>query len=313
VTAVEVEDLRRTYRRRKGEPVEALGGISLTVPDGEVHGLLGPNGAGKTTLCKILATVLLPSSGTARVCGHDVVTETARVRRLTGIVFGGEKGLYQRLTPRQNLKYWAALYRLPRREGIRRTKELLSMVGLDERADDPVETFSRGMKQRLHLARGLLADPRLVILDEPTTGMDPVAARDSRSLIGRLKDEGRTVLITTHDMNEAEAVCDRVSLIADGRLIATESPRTIGKWITRYEWIEAEQVPAELQAALADMPGVISIIRLREGLTRIEADGAAPQVLRLLVDAGVSRVRSAPPSLEDVYLHIIGDRGMAVR
>ncbi|MEU5464750.1 ATP-binding cassette domain-containing protein [Streptomyces althioticus] len=313
MAAVEADELHRVFPRRKGEPVEALGGVSLSVPRGEVHGLLGPNGAGKTTLCKILATVLLPTSGTARVCGHDVVADTARVRRLTGIVFGGEKGLYQRLTPRQNLTYWAALYRLPRQEAARRTERLLRMTGLEERADDPVETFSRGMKQRLHLARGLLADPQLVILDEPTTGMDPVGARAFRDLIGQLKEEGRTVLITTHDMSEAEAVCDRVSLISDGRLIATEDPRTIGGWITRYEWIEAEGVPGGLLESLARMPGVIAVSAVREGVTRIESEGVAREVLRLLVDAGVTRVRSAPPSLEDVYLHVIGDRGMAVR
>ena len=313
MTAVEIDGLCRNFQRKRGTPVKALDGVSLTVSEGEVHGLLGPNGAGKTTLCKILGTVLLPSSGSARVCGHDVVTHTGRVRPLTGIVFGGEKGLYQRLTPRQNLRYWAALYRLPRHEGALRADRLLAEMGLEERADDPVETFSRGMKQRLHLARGLLADPRLVILDEPTTGMDPVAARGFRDLIGRLKREGRTVLITTHDMSEAESVCDRVSLITDGRLIATENPRTIGGWITQYERIEAEDVPSELQASLTRMPGVVTVDVPREGVIRIESNGVARQVLRALVDAGVTKVRSAPPSLEDVYLKVIGDRGMAVR
>src|SRR5436189_1793843 len=170
--AVEVRDIGRVYTTRRRITVTALDGVSLSIPSGEVHGLLGPNGAGKTTLVKILSTVLLPTSGRASVCGHDVVGDTKAVRPLIGIVFGGERGLYTRLTARQNLEYWGALYRLSGREIKRRSVALLERMGLTDRADQRVEEFSRGMKQRLHLARGLMGDAKVLFLDEPTTGMD---------------------------------------------------------------------------------------------------------------------------------------------
>jgi ABC-2 type transport system ATP-binding protein len=159
--AIEVQDLSREYqtaRLGRRAITVALDGVSLSVGQGEIHGLLGPNGAGKTTLVKILSTVLLPSGGSARVSGFDVVTETDAVRRRLGIVFGGERGLYTRLTARRNLLYWGALYRLSAGQAAKRASDLLERVGLQAHADERVENFSRGMKQRLHLARGLISD-----------------------------------------------------------------------------------------------------------------------------------------------------------
>ena len=311
--AVEVRRLAREYSRRGKPPRRALDDVDLAIGQGEVHGLLGPNGAGKTTLCKILCTVLLPTSGTALVNGFDVVTKTDAVRRSIGIVFGGERGLYTRLSARQNLRYWSALYRQPKAVGYRRVEELLDRMGLGDRADEPVETFSRGMKQRLHLARGLIGDPRTLILDEPTVGMDPVAARDFRELVRELRSEGRTVLLTTHDMAEAEALCDRVSLIDSGRLLATESPRTIGQWLSKYERVRAERVPAEVVSHLRAVPGVGGVTAAGDVVTvETVAEGAAGAVLKVLVDGGVTTVSTVRPSLEEVYLHVIGERGLAV-
>jgi len=298
--------------------VTALDGVDLVVPAGEVHGLLGPNGAGKTTLCKILSTVLLPTSGHASVGGHDVVRETADVRRIIGIVFGGERGLYTRLTARQNLEFWAAMYGLRGRTLRRRVDAMLSQIGLAERADDRVEGFSRGMKQRLHLARGLIGDPQVVLLDEPTTGMDPVAAREFRTLVGELRDDGRTVLLTTHDMAEAEAVCDRVTLIDNGRLLATERPAALSSWISTYSRVDARDVPAErvpkLIGELRDIPGVTAVRAVQPSGIRVETDAAdaAPQVIRHLLDSGINSVATSTPDLEEVYLHIIGERGLRV-
>ncbi|GIJ43603.1 ABC transporter [Virgisporangium aliadipatigenens] len=313
--AIRVERLHRTFGggRRRRETV-ALDHIDLTIPAGEVHGLLGPNGAGKTTLCKILSTVLLPTGGTATVDGHDVVRETAAVRRSVGIVFGGERGLYTRLTARANLEFWAALYGLRGRGLSQRVDALLERFGLTDRAHERVEGFSRGMKQRLHLARGLVGDPRVVLLDEPTTGMDPVAAHDFRDLVRELRAEGRTVLLTTHDMAEAEAVCDRVSLVDGGRILATERPATLGTWISRYASVEARDVPPSTVDELRALPGVRAVHHVPPDRIRVEtgAEDAAPAVLRLLVDAGVGDVSTALPSLADVYLHVIGDRGMRV-
>lgn len=275
--------------------------------------MLGPNGAGKTTLCKVLSTVLLPTSGQALVYGHDVVTEAAAVRTLIGLVFGGERGLYTRLTARRNLSYWAALCRVPRRTVPGRVAELLDRVGLADWADERVETFSRGMKQRLHLARGLVGDPRLVILDEPTTGMDPVGARTFRGLVGDLRAEGRTVLLTTHDMAEAESVCDRVSLIDAGRLLRTEDPRTVGGWLSDHERVDARGVPSPVLDDLAAVPGVVRVEPLDGETIRIHTNkGAARDVLRMLIDAGVTAVSTNPPSLEEVYLNVFGSRGLRV-
>jgi ABC-2 type transport system ATP-binding protein len=312
--AVEIEEIRRVFTPRKRDPVTALDGVSLTIPVGEVHGLLGPNGAGKTTLVKILSTVLLPTEGRALVCGHDVVTETKAVRPLIGIVFGGERGLYTRLTARQNLEYWGALYRLTGAEIKARTAMLLDRVGLTERADQRVEEYSRGMQQRLHLARGLMGDARVLFLDEPTTGMDPLAAREFRILIGELKGEGRTILLTTHDMVEAETVCDRVTLIDRGRILATETPRTLGSLISRFQRIDVENAPDALLAELELIAGVSSVSLQPDGSVRIEVteEGATSLVLRRLIEAGVTSVKTSLPSLEEVYVQMIGERGLAV-
>ena len=312
--AVDVQEIRRIFTPRKREPVVALDGVSLAIPAGEVHGLLGPNGAGKTTLVKILSTVLLPSGGRAFVGGHDVVTETEAVRPLIGIVFGGERGLYTRLSARQNLEYWGALYRLSGAQIKQRSAELLERVGLTERADQRVEEFSRGMKQRLHLARGLMGDARVLFLDEPTTGMDPLAAREFRALINQLKGEGRTILLTTHDMVEAETVCDRVTLIDRGRILATETPRSLGSLISRFQRIDVEDAPREVLEAIRAIDGVSSVTTLEDGTVRIEVheEGATTLVLKELVDVGVTAVKTSLPSLEEVYVHLIGDRGLQV-
>ncbi len=278
-----------------------------------MHGLLGPNGAGKTTLVKILSTVLLPTSGSARVLGHDVVGEAAAVRPLIGIVFGGERGLYWRLTGRQNLEYWGALYKLSRAEIRVRSEQLIERVGLIERADERVETYSRGMKQRLHLARGLIGDAKVLFLDEPTTGMDPLAAREFRTLIAELRGEGRTILLATHDMAEAEALCDRVTLIDRGAILATESPRTLGRVISRFQRIDVEGAGDALLARIAALPGVSSVNPADAGV-RIEVaeEGVTSDVLKLLVESGVTSVRTSLPNLEEVYVQLIGDRGLQV-
>jgi ABC-2 type transport system ATP-binding protein len=318
---IEVISLRRDFAagkglRKRGPVVTALHDLDLRVEPGEVHGLLGPNGAGKTTLCKVLSTVLLPTAGQVTVNGYDVVRQTRAVRRSIGIVLGGERGLYGRLTPRQTLRFWAAMYDVPAADSAARIDGLLDRVGLSARRDDRVETFSRGMKQRLHLARGLIGDPRLLLLDEPTTGMDPVATREFRRLLGDLHAEGRTILVTTHDMAEAEAVCDRVTLIDRGRVLATERPATIGALLSRFETVEVYGAPPTALVGVSALPGVARVSTdPGTGTTRIEteADGAAAAVLVHLGRAGVASVRAARPSLEDVYLHVIGERGLTVR
>ncbi|GIJ62208.1 ABC transporter ATP-binding protein [Virgisporangium aurantiacum] len=300
-------------RGPRDREVTALNGVSLHVDRGEIHGLLGPNGAGKTTLVKVLSTVLLPTSGRARVFGHDVVAATAAVRARIGIVFGGERGLYGRLTARQNLAYWAALYRLGRAETRHRVDDSLRLLGLSGQEDTPVDRMSRGMKQRLHLARGLLSRPDLLFLDEPTVGMDPVSTREFREIVAGLRARRLTVLLTTHDMAEAEALCDRVTLIDRGRVLGTERPRAIGRWLSAYERVELK-AGAEVLGRLGGLAGVGELEPLPDGWTRAHttsADAVLP-VLRLLVAEGVTAVRVTQPGLEEVYLRLIGDRGLQV-
>ena len=314
--AVGVDAITRVFepRRRSGKRVVALDDVALSIPTGEIHGLLGPNGAGKTTLVKILSTVLVPTSGKARVLGYDVVDETQAIRPLIGIVFGGERGLYWRLTGRQNLEYWGALYELSSRAAKSRAQQLIERVGLFDKADERVEEYSRGMKQRLHLARGLMGDGKVLFLDEPTTGMDPLAAREFRTLIGELRAEGRTILLATHDMAEAETVCDRVTLIDRGKVIATESPRTLGGLLTRFQRIDVEGAPEPVLAEIRALRGVTSVTLVDGSGTRIEVDqeGVTQLVLEHLVGAGVTSVRTSLPNLEEVYVQLIGERGMDI-
>src|SRR5213595_1307251 len=189
---IEVEALTRTYRtstgtfRRRSLEVEAVRGVDFEVAEGELFGLLGPNGAGKTTTIKMLITLLLPTSGSARVLGFDVVKDARKVRERIGYVFGGDRGLYERLPGLDNLRYFAELYGVPPREQKARIGELLDLVGLTGRERERVEGYSRGMRQRLHIARGLLHDPPVVFLDEPTIGVDPVGARELRATIATL-------------------------------------------------------------------------------------------------------------------------------
>jgi ABC-2 type transport system ATP-binding protein len=268
----------------------ALADVSLTVERNEVHGLLGPNGAGKTTLVKILSTILLPTEGTARVMGLDVVADVGRVRPLIGIVLGGERGLYNRLTARQNLQYWCALYKMDPPDARKRTDALLERVGLSDRADDRVQTYSRGMRQRLHLARGLVNDPPVLFLDEPSTGMDPVAAREFRAIVGELRAEGRTVFLTTHDMAVADELCDRVAFVVDGRIAVIDAPRRLrlahGRRTVRVEF-RVDGRPAQRDFPL-------------DGL----ADDAG--FLDLLRTAPVQTIHTQEATLEDVFVRVTG-------
>ncbi|HUC22351.1 MAG TPA: ABC transporter ATP-binding protein [Streptosporangiaceae bacterium] len=319
--AIEVAELTRAFSFRQGKSrdsggtsgeVVALDRVSLAVARGEVRGLLGPNGAGKTTLVKILSTVLLPTSGTARVFGRDVVSSTHWVRERIGVVFGGERGLYGRISARQNLEYWAALYRLGR-AGRTRVDELLAQFGLLEFADVPVDRLSRGMKQRVHLARGMLSRPQLLFLDEPTIGMDPVATREFHRLFAQLRAD-TTVLLTTHDMAQAEQLCDMVTLIDHGRILGTERPQEVGQWITEYERVEARIADTRILAAIRAIPGVAGLESLPDDWVRVNTNGpgAVQNVLQLIVAEGITALRVDKPSLQEVYLALIGDRGMKV-
>src|ERR671911_1106452 len=246
MAVVEALDLHRTYRtstgvlRRKWMDVEAVRGVSFGIEQGELFGLLGPNGAGKTTTIKMLITLLIPTKGTASVLGFDVVKDAREVRRRIGYVFGGERGVYERLSGYDNLRYFAELYGVPPKEIRPRIDYLLELVGLKGREQERAEGYSRGMKQRLHIARGLLHDPPVVFLDEPTIGLDPVGARELRATIASLAEAGKTILLTTHYMFEADSLCDRIAVINRGKIVAEGTPAHLKSRVASGSVVEVE-------------------------------------------------------------------------
>ncbi|MFC0506901.1 ABC transporter ATP-binding protein [Micromonospora costi] len=317
--AIEAVGLRRTYRSRTGwlrpqrREVEAVRGVDLTVGNGELFGLLGPNGAGKTTTIKMLNTLLVPSGGSARICGYDVVTRTREVRRRIGYVFGGDRGLYDRLSARDNLRYFAELYGVPGREQRRRIGELLELVRLDGRDDDRVEGYSRGMRQRLHIARGLLHRPRVLFLDEPSIGVDPVAARELRQTVADLAATGTTVLLTTHYMAEADELCGRIAVIANGRIQALGTPAELRRHADgrRVLEVEAYGVTDRQLAAIRTLPGVreasMDVVGAAQVLG-VQSDAGydvQADVLRALDGVRLGRVTARQPTLEDAYVAIV--------
>lgn len=325
MSVVETRALGRTFEQRSGivrrskRTIEAVRGVDLTIERGELFGLLGPNGAGKTTTIKMLITLLLPTSGSAKVLGLDVVEDARRIRQRIGYVFGGDRGLYDRLSALDNLRYFAELYGLPPREQGRRIGELLELVGLTARGRDKVETFSRGMKQRLHIARGLLHDPELIFLDEPTTGIDPAGARELRLVIAGLIERGKTILLTTHYMFEADELCDRLAVIADGTIIAEGTSDQLKGMVGDGDITELEVfgLPAGVLERVRGVPGIRSVTVESRGpadlLVVQTAAGAqvTPAVLACLAETSVGRVSRREPTLEDAYLELVAPGGQS--
>ena len=320
MSAIEFDGVSRTFWarpgvfRRRSIEVRALTDVSFSVEPGELFGLLGPNGAGKTTSIKILTTLLLPTSGRARVLGFDPASEPQRVRPQIGYVFGGDRGLYDRLSARDNLSYFADVYRVPAREKSRRIDELLDVVGLRGRERERVETFSRGMKQRLHIARGLLHDPPVLFLDEPTIGLDPVGARELRETVAGLQSAGKTILLTTHYMYEADELCGRVAVITDGRIVAEGTPASLKRGIADRTVIEIEATGVEepLVSRLREMEGVTSVVVEEQDETQLVLvqSSLGAQLVQPLIGAlegvTVRAVTAREPTLEDAYVALVG-------
>ncbi len=317
--AITVSDLRRVYSSSRGifkktrNVVEAVKGISFDVDYGELFGLVGPNGAGKTTTIKMLTTLLTPTSGTARVLGFDIVKDYIAIRRGIGIIFGGERGLYYRVSGRENLRYFADLYGCAAFKAREKINDLLEMVGLADRADERVEGYSRGMKQRLHIAKGLINDPQLIFMDEPTIGLDPEAARETRAMIKGLVEKGKTILLTTHYMFEADELCQRIGVISGGKIVALDSPSALKRFVKDVTVIEVEAfgvADADL-TALRQQPDVTTVNANLEGerqTIRVQtARGSEfiPTVTKLLSKAKIMEVRIKEPTLEDAYLKLV--------
>jgi ABC-2 type transport system ATP-binding protein len=321
MSAIQARDLVRTYKtstgifRRRAVAVEAVRGVSFEVADGELFGLLGPNGAGKTTTIKMLITLLIPTSGSASVLGYDVVRDAREVRKRIGYVFGGDRGLYERLSALDNLRYFAELYAVPPAEQKRRIAELLDLVGLAGREKERVEGYSRGMRQRLHIARGLLHDPPVVFLDEPTIGVDPVGARELRRTIAGLTQAGKTVLLTTHYMFEADDLCDRMAVINKGEIVAEGTPSDLKALVADRTVIEIETFGVDEDAVerVRQASGVSSVsIEDREQAQVLHVQSPAgteltQTLIGLLDNTRIGRVAVREPTLEDAYVALVGE------
>jgi ABC-2 type transport system ATP-binding protein len=318
--AIEARSVRREYAAKEG-PVVALDHVDLDVESGELFGLLGPNGAGKTTLIKILTTLLTPTSGTARIFGFDVMKDTKRIRRIMNMVAGGEQSGYGILTVREQLWMFSQFYGLPNREGWSRTDALIDRVGLDEKRLARVSTLSTGERQKMNLARGLMNDPWVLFLDEPTLGLDVAAARSLRELIVDWKAAvpGRTILLTTHYMAEADELCDRIAIVDHGRILAIGTPAELKRRVQRESIfrVELDRLDGG-PAALADLPGVVkaSAAVTDEGSEKqtvavnlvLADDSALGAVVGALGERGATilGLQKSEPTLEDVFVELVG-------
>jgi len=301
-----------TLRRTKTQVV-AVKDVSFEVDYGELFGLVGPNGAGKTTTIKMLTTMLIPTSGRAKVLGHDVQKEVTKVRERIGIVLGGERGLYTRVNALDNLRYFADLYGVPVNVREKRIKELLQFMGLSDRARDRVETYSKGMKQRLHLARGLINDPELIFMDEPTIGLDPEIARETRNMIKQLAEQGKTVLLTTHYMFEADELCKRVAIIRNGEIVALDTPSGLKKYVMDTSVVEVEGfgITENEVARFRKVPDVLAVsadLSENKQVLKIQTPKGSEiisEVQEILKNSRIYDLKIKEPTLEDAYLRLV--------
>jgi ABC-2 type transport system ATP-binding protein len=299
--------------RRKKTQVVAVKDVSFEVDYGELFGLVGPNGAGKTTTIKMLTTMLIPTSGVAKVLGYDVKKDVTKVRQNIGIVLGGERGLYTRVSAIDNLRYFADLYGVPPSVRDKRIKELLQFMGLWDRAKDRVETYSKGMKQRLHLARGLINDPQLIFLDEPTTGLDPEIAKETRDMIRDLIEKGKTILLTTHYMFEADELCKRVGIIRNGEVVALDTPSGLKKYVMDTSVVEVQGfgITENEVSKFKGIPDVLAVsadLNEDKQVLKIQTTKGSEiisEVQQILKNSRIYDLNIKEPTLEDAYLRLI--------
>ncbi len=319
--------LRKERKQRKQQSESsrvtvALDHINIKIRSGELFGLLGPNGAGKTTLVKCLSTILIPDKGTAVVNGFDIRKQTSMVRASLGLVIGGERTLYWKLTARDNLMYFASLYKMPRNQAKERVEELLEKMQLSDRADERLEDYSTGMRQKIAIARSLLHDPSILLLDEPTLGLDPTFSKQIRGQIRELSDKhGKTILLTTHYMDEADQLCDRVAFINDGKVVAVDDPDSLKATVKETELVEITcfNPPLDVERHLKSLCPGVDIITLVHGdetkgnPSKIKIIGGnAEEHISTVIDAlrkknvRISSLNIGVPTLEDVFIKLTG-------
>jgi len=316
---------QRKKGRRKSEHsdvIVALDHVDVKIRSGELFGLLGPNGAGKTTLVKCLSTILIPDEGTAIVNGFDIRKQTSMVRASLGLVIGGERTLYWKLTARDNLMYFASLYKMPRKQAKERIEELLELMQLSDRADERLEDYSTGMRQKIAIARALLHDPPILLLDEPTLGLDPTFSRQIRNQIRELSEKhGKTILLATHYMEEADQLCDRVAIINDGRIVAVDAPDRLKAMVKETELVEVAcyNPPLDVEKCLKSLCPDVEIVTVIHGdeskgtPSRIKIIGGnAEERVSTVIDmlrrenVRICSLNIGVPTLEDVFIKLTG-------
>jgi ABC-2 type transport system ATP-binding protein len=308
-------DLRRVFGEGQDAKV-AVNSISFEVNKGEIFGILGPNGAGKTTTIKMLCTLLKPTSGQGIVLGTDVSDDkkTRELRMRVNMVSGGERGLYYRLTGRQNLRYFADLYKVPSSVREERIQKTIELVKMEDAADKRVETYSRGMKQRIHIARALINDPEILFLDEPTIGLDPEISLQIRKIVRDLSDSGKTVILTTHYMFEAEELCDRMILLKHGNIVGYGTVEELKQKVSDDTMIritttkdpspctqEVQKIDGITDIRIESLSGRFAVsIRCKKGTNPMQA------LEQMYEPYEVRSIGFDEPTLEDTYLYLTG-------
>jgi ABC-2 type transport system ATP-binding protein len=302
--AISTDNLSRSFGA-----VRAVQDLCVEVPAGSVFGFLGPNGAGKTTTIRLLLGLLEPTSGSAQVLGYDTRTHASQIRVVSGALLE-HHGLYERLSAEDNLEFYGRVWRISRGERETRKKEILSQMGLWDRRTDQVGKWSRGMKQKLAVARALFHRPVLVFLDEPTAGLDPVAAAALRSDLASLAErEGVTVFLSTHNLTEAEKLCHRVGVIREGHLLAVGTPEELrSKGGANRREIHGQGFTQEVVDILRSYPGVVDVKMVNQHLVLdLKEHSEMAPLVNLMVSAGVQveEVRRSAASLEEVFLTLV--------
>ena len=323
---IEVRSLSKTFTTKEGplfrktqKSVTALDDVNFSVKKGEIFGLLGPNGAGKTTSIKAICTLIQPTSGEVYVNGHNVVKDAQRARQDLGVMLTGDRTLYWKLSGRENLEYFAALYHMGGATAKQRIEQLLKLVGLDDRQNTLVENYSTGMRIRLSFAKAILHEAPVILLDEPTMSLDPQSARLIREIIQDLRKTGHSILLTTHYMEEADQLSDRVAVIDHGKIIAMAPPRELKETVLKSEIIEieAQNINPQVVEKLRGIPTITEVVSTiddaaaQKGVIKVHASGGKqviPEMLGVLVkgDVEISNVKVATPTLEDVFISLTG-------
>ena len=314
-SVIKVENLSRTYKL-KGDKKTALNQVSFDVREGEVFGLLGPNGAGKTTTIKILTTLLLPTNGRVSVLGFDVVKESAKIRDKINFVYGGERGVYGRLTAKEYMHYFCTLYKIPNKDQPQQINQLLELVGLTEAANQKIHTYSKGMVQRLHIARCLINDPKIIFLDEPTIGLDPIGARLLRDIVKELAQKGITIILTTHYMQEADELCDRIAFIKNGEISMIGDPTHIKESCNHLKLFEATMQVYDTDKLKEDtFLQKVEVTEIKAPYYSVmfqvgEKEALLEELKEYLAKYGdVIKLERREISLEDAYVHHMKDVG----